>query len=49
MDPILYRPLDVLDEHIRRADAYQRNQPRRGSPEPAGRRDLWQPVMRHRG
>ncbi|WP_010139112.1 hypothetical protein [Oceanicola sp. S124] len=28
MDPILYRPLDALDERVRRASEHQRHQPR---------------------
>ncbi|PJE30269.1 hypothetical protein SAMN06297129_0874 [Pseudooceanicola antarcticus] len=32
MDPILYRPLDVLDERIRRADPHQRHEARPHQP-----------------
>ncbi|SLN53234.1 hypothetical protein PSM7751_02548 [Pseudooceanicola marinus] len=48
MDPILYRPLDVLDERIRRADRYQQNQPRRRVPDPDAPRFYWWPAKPRR-
>ncbi|MBR9763778.1 MAG: hypothetical protein GYB53_09695 [Rhodobacteraceae bacterium] len=41
MDPILYRPLDVLDERVRRASDYQRHEPRPTPPRKPRRRMGW--------